>query len=160
MAVDMDRRLMIVQMARFGSTLDGVTLRPRVDSAQRVSLGVVLADAECDSARHHQYIRMVLQACSIILAQPGGAGWHIQGVRAQMRQCLPRHEDSQRSWIERGISAVKRQRSARAPVRSLQTQCLQALLLEIAGDIYRLLVRLRISLWRMSSEPHDLDSST
>jgi len=60
---------MIVQMARFGSTYDCVTLRPRVDIAhQWVSIGVVLADAECDSARHHQYIRMVLQARSIILA--------------------------------------------------------------------------------------------
>ena len=157
MAVDVDRRLMIAQMARRGPTKDCATLRPLVDAAhQRVAIGLVLADAEFDSERNHQHIRTVLQARSIIPAKRGRADWQIQGVRAQMRQCFPRHEYSQRSLIESVISAVKRKLAARAPGRSLQTQCLQALLLGVAYDIYRLLVCLLAALRRMSTEPNDL----
>ncbi len=101
MAVDVDRRLIMAHTARHGPSNDCATLRPLVDAAhQRVAIGLVLADAECDSERHHQYIRMVLQARSIMPAKRGRADWRIQGVRAQMRQCFPRNEYSQRSLIE------------------------------------------------------------
>jgi hypothetical protein len=43
-----------------------------------------------------------------------------------------------RSLIESVSSAVKRKLSARAPGRTLGTQCLQALLLGIAYNLYRL----------------------
>ena len=52
-----------------------------------------------------------------------------------MRQEFPAALYSRRSLIESLISAVKRKLSARAPGRSLRTQCLQALLLGIAYNI-------------------------
>jgi hypothetical protein len=80
-----------------------------VDAAhQRVSSGLVLADAAFDSERKHEYIRTVLQACSIMPAKRRRADWRIQGMCAQMRQCFPRNEYSQRAWIDSVISAVKR----------------------------------------------------
>lgn len=67
-------------------------LRPLADAAhRRVPIGLVLADAEFDSERNHQHIRMALQATSIIQAKRGRADWRIQGVRAQMWQNFPRH---------------------------------------------------------------------
>jgi IS5 family transposase len=139
MAIDVGRRLIVAQTARRGPTNDCATLRPLVDAVhRRMPIGLVLADAEFDSERNHQHIRTVLQAHSIIPAKRGRADWRIQGVRAQMRQCFPRDEYGQRSLIESVISAVKRKLSAKAPGRSLATQCLQALLLGIAYDIYRL----------------------
>ena len=139
MAIDVDRRVILAQTARRGPTHDGAILRPLVDAAhQRVSIALVLADAEFDSERHHQHIRTVLQAQSIIPPKRGGSAWRIQGVRAQMRQDFPAPLYRRRSLIERVISAVKRQRSARAPGRTLRTQCLQALLLGIAYHLYRL----------------------
>jgi Transposase DDE domain/Transposase domain (DUF772) len=139
MAIDVGRRLIVAQTARRGPTNDGATLRPLVDAAhRRVPIGLVLADAEFDSERNHQHIRTALQAHSIIPAKRGRTDGRIQGVRAQMRQDFPRHEYGQRSLIESVISAVKRKLSARAPGRSLYTQCLQALLRGVASDIYRL----------------------
>jgi Transposase DDE domain/Transposase domain (DUF772) len=139
MAIDVERRVILAQTARRGPTNDCATLRPLVDAAhQRVSIALVLADAECDSERNHQHIRTVLQAQSIIPAKRGGADWRIQGVRAQMRQDFPAPLYRRRSLIESVISAVKRKLSARAPGRTLRTQCLQALLLGIAYNLYRL----------------------
>jgi hypothetical protein len=93
--------------------------------------------AEFDRERNHQYIRQILQAQSVIPAKRGGATWHIQGVRAQMRQAFPVHLYRRRALIESIFSAVKRRLSARAPSRSLATQCLQALLLGVAYNVYR-----------------------
>jgi hypothetical protein len=139
MAIDVDRRVILAQTARRGPTNDCAILRPLVSTAHaRVPIGVVLADAEFDSERNHQHIRQTLQAQSIIPAKRGGANWRIQGVRAQMRQKFPADLYRRRSLIESLISAVKRKLSARAPGRSLRTQCLQALLLGIAYNIYRL----------------------
>jgi hypothetical protein len=139
MAVDVDRRGMVAQTARRGPTNDCATLHPLVDAAQhRLSIGLVLADAEFDSERNHQHIRTVLQAHSIIPAKRGRTNWRIQGVRAQMWQDFPRHAYGPRSLIESVISAVKRKLSTRAPGRSLDTPCLQALRLGVAFDIYRL----------------------
>ena len=139
MAVDVDRQLILAQTAHRGPTNDCAMLRPLVDAAQqRVPIGLVLADAEFDSERNHQHIRHVLPAHSVIPAKRGGAEWQIQGVRAQMRQHVPVHLYRRRSLVESIISAVKRKLSARAPGRSLLTQCLQALLLGVAYNIYRL----------------------
>jgi hypothetical protein len=137
-AVDVDRRLILAQMARRGPTNDCATLRPLVDIAQQhASIGLVLADAEFDSERNHQHVRQVVQAQSVIPAKRGAATWHIQGIRAQMRRDFPARLYRRRSLIESVFSAVKRKLSARAPGRSLHTQGLQALLLGVAYNIYR-----------------------
>jgi Transposase DDE domain/Transposase domain (DUF772) len=139
MAVDVDRHLILAQAARRGPTNDCAMLRPLASAAhERVPIGVVLADAEFDSERNHQHIRQTLQAQSVIPAKRGGAAWRIQGVRAQMRQEFPADLYRRRALIESLISAVKRKLSARAPGRSLATQCLQALLLGIAYNLHRL----------------------
>jgi hypothetical protein len=139
MAVDVDRRVILAQTARRGPTNDCATWRPLVSAAhERVPLGLVLADAEFDRERNHQHIRQVLHAHSDIPAKRGGAGWTIHGVRAQMRQEFPAALYRRRALIERLLSAVKRQLSARAPGRSLATQCLQAWLLGVAYNVYRL----------------------
>jgi hypothetical protein len=157
MVVDVDRQLMVAQTAHRGPTNDRATLRPLVDAAhQRVPIALVLADAEFDRERNHQHIRQILQAYSVIPAKRGGAGWHIQGVRAQMRQEFPVHLYSRRALIESLISAVKRKLSARAPGRSLVTQCLQALLLGVAYNIYRLWCFAFLGIRRMSTEPNRL----
>jgi Transposase DDE domain len=139
MVVDLDRRLILAQTARRGPTNDWATWRPLVSAAhERVPIGLVLADAACNRERNHQHIRQVLQAQSVMLAKRGGASWKIHGVRAQMRQEFPAALYRQRALIESLISAVKRKLSARAPGRSLATQCLQALLLGLAYNVYRL----------------------
>jgi DDE family transposase/transposase-like protein DUF772 len=139
MAVDVDRRIILAQTARRGPTNDCATLRPLVSAAhERIPIALVLADAEFDSERNHQHIRQLLQANSIIPAKRGGAEWRIQGVRAQMRRAFPAFLYRRRSLIESVISAVKRKLSAHAPGRSISTQCLQALLLGVAYNIYRL----------------------
>jgi hypothetical protein len=74
----------------------------------------------------------------VIPAKRGGATWQLRGVRAQMRHDFPADLYRRRAPIERLISAIKRKLSARAPGRSLATQCLQALLLGIAYNLYRL----------------------
>ena len=138
-AVDVDRRLILAQAARRGPANDGALLRPLVSAAhERVPIGVVLADAAFDRERNHQHIRHTLQAQSVIPAKRGGAARRIQGVRAQMRQAFPADRYRRRALIESLISAVKRTRSTRAPGRSRATQCLHALLLGIAYNLYRL----------------------
>jgi hypothetical protein len=139
MAVDVDRRLSVAQPTRRGPTNDCAILRPLVDAAhQRVPIALVPAEAEFDRERNHQHIRQTLQAQRVIPAKRGGAKWQMHGRRAQMRRDFPVALYRRRVLIESLISAVKRKLSARAPGRSLQTQCLQALLLGIAYNIYRL----------------------
>lgn len=142
--VDVPRRVVLAQVAKRGPTNDSATLRPLVDAAQLVApLQRVLADAEFDSERNHQHIRWVVHADSVIPAKRGKATWHIRGFRAQMRAAFPQTLYSQRALVESVFSAVKRKLSARAPGRSLATQRLQALLLGLAYNIYRLKPRLR-----------------
>lgn len=118
---------------------DCVTLRLLVDTAsQRVPVAPVLADAEFDSERNHEYIRHRIGAHSIIPAKRGQRHWQLKGVRAEMRHHFPAHLYSQRSLAENLFSSVKRKLSAHAPRRSTDTQRLQALLLGLAYDIYRL----------------------
>lgn len=137
-AVAVPHRLILAQTTRRGPHNDCATLRPLVDTAsQQIPVGLVLADAEFDSERNHQFIHK-LNAESIIPAKRGKADWHITGIRAQMRTQFPRHRYGQRSIVESVISSVKRKLSARAPGRSLTTQSRQALLLGLAYNIYRL----------------------
>ena len=154
MAVDVDRQLMVAQTARSGPTHDDATRRPLVDAAhQRAPIPLVLAEAECDSERHHQPMRQILQAQRVIPAKRGRAEWQMHGVRARMRQVFPVAFYRWRALLERLSSAVKRTHSARAPGRSLQTPGLQALRLGIASNISRLWWFAWIALPKMSTEP-------
>jgi hypothetical protein len=138
-AGDVDRRIILAQTARRGPSHGCATLRPLVSAAhERVAIGLVLAEAEFDSERNHRHIRQTLQAQRIIPAKRGGTTWRIQGIRAEMRQDFPAALYRRRSLIEGVIPAVKRKLSTRAPGRSLATQCLQALLLGLAYNVYRL----------------------
>ena len=62
----------------------------------------------------------------------------VQGTRARMRTDFPKARYSQRALVESVISAVKHKLSARAPGRLLVMRCRQALLLELAYNIYLL----------------------
>jgi DDE family transposase/transposase-like protein DUF772 len=138
-AVDGKRQLILSQLAKRGPTNDSATLRPLVAMGQYVGeIDLVLADGEFDSERNHRFIRDEVGAASIIPARRGKADWKKQGVRAEMAAQFPAEEYGQRSLVESVFSAVKRKLSARAPGRSLETQRLQALVLGIAYDIYRL----------------------
>lgn len=137
--IDVLRRCVLAQAARQGPYNDCATLRPLVSAAhERIPIGLVLADAEFDSERNHRHIRDVIGADSIIPAKRGKADWKIKGTRAQMRRRFPRRRYSQRAQVESVFSAVKRKLSAKAPGRSTETQCRQAILLGLAYNIYRL----------------------
>jgi hypothetical protein len=118
--VDVDRRVILAQTARRGPTNDGAILRPLVGRArQHGPIGLVLADAEFDRERNHQYVRHVVQAKSVLPAKRGAAKWRIQGVWARMRHDVPSALYRPRALVESVISAVKRKLSARAPGRWL-----------------------------------------
>lgn len=137
-AVDVDRRLVVAQIAKRGPSNDCANLRRLVDRALSVGqVRLVLADAEFDSERNHAHVRS-LGAQSIIPAKRGKPDWRIRGVRAQMRAHFPVEEYRRRSIVEAVFSSAKRKLSWKAPGRSLQTQVLQALLLGVAYDIYRI----------------------
>jgi hypothetical protein len=134
----MGRRLVVAHVARYGPYNDGATLRPVVEAAsQRVPSGLVRADADVDSERHHPDIRHHSGAESVIAAPRGKADWHMTGMRAQMRQQFPAELYRQRARAERLFSSVNRKLSAQAPGRSIHTQRTQALWLGLADDIYR-----------------------
>jgi hypothetical protein len=99
---------------------------------------LVLADAEFDSERNHKHIREVHHLKSIIPAKRGKKTWHLKGIRAQMKNNFPAKKYSQRNLIETVCSAVKPKLSTRAPGRSLATQALQALILGLAYNLYKL----------------------
>jgi IS5 family transposase len=141
--VDVKRRLLVSQVAKRGPANDCAVLRPLLDvAAQLVPVQTVLADAEFDSERNHTHIRQRHAARSVIPAKRGKRTWHIKGVRAEMRANFPQDLYRQRALVESVFSAVKRKLSSRAPGRSLDTQVLQALLLGLAYNIYRLRPRL------------------
>jgi Transposase DDE domain len=83
-------------------------------------------------------VREQLKAASVIPAKRGKATWRVQGHRAKMRAAFPRRLYRRRALVESVFSAVKRKLSARAPGRSLEAQRLQALLLGLAYNLYRL----------------------
>ena len=137
--VDTDRQMVLSQEACSGPYNGSAMLRPLVDAAYAVTpLGVVLADAEFDSEHNHRHVRERLAAASVIPAKRGKATWQVQGYGAKMRAAFPRHLYRRRALVESVFSAVKRKLSSRAPGRSLQTQRMQALLLGLAYNLYRL----------------------
>ena len=137
--VDTDRQVLLAQEACSGPYNGSAMLRPLVDVAHEVTpLGLVLTDAEFDSEQNHRHVREQLKAASVIPAKRGKATWRVQGDRAKMRGAFPRQLYRKRALVESVFSAVKRKLSARAPGRSLQTQRVQALLLGLAYNPYRL----------------------
>jgi IS5 family transposase len=153
--VDVQEQLILAQSARQAPWNDCANLPALVAQAHaHTPVGCVLADAEFDSERNHTFIRQQLHAQSIIPAKRGKKTWRIHGVRAQMRADFPHHKDCRRSLIETVFSVAKRKLSCRAPGRCLLTQRLQALLLGLAYNLYRLWHA--IFLLRMSTEPTGL----
>lgn len=145
--VDLARHIILAQAAKRGPTNDGATLRPLLERARHLApIRCVLADGEFDSELNHTFIRQIVGADSIIPAKRGKKTWHLHGVRAQMRAAFPAARYRQRSLIESVFSAAKRKLSARAAGRSSVTQQLQALLLGIAFNLYRLRLRLAFAL--------------
>lgn len=139
LVADVDRRLLLAQTAHAGPSNDCARLRPMLEEAEKTTpIGLVLADAEFDSERNHRFIRQQLHARSIIPASKGHPSWRIHGVRAMMRRRFPRTLYAQRAKIEALISGIKRKLSARAPGRTVLTQSLQALLLGVTFNLYRL----------------------
>lgn len=137
--VDTDRQMVLAQEACSGPYNGSAMLRPLVDAAHEVTpLGVVLADAEFDSEHNHRHVREQLAAASVIPAKRGKVTWQVQGYRAKMRAAFPRRLYRRRALVESVFSAVKRKLSARAPGRTLEMQRMQALLLGLAYNLYRL----------------------
>jgi hypothetical protein len=137
--LDTDRQMVLAQEACCGPYNGSAMLRPLVDTAHEASpLGVVLTDAEFDSEHNHRHVREQLAATSVIPAKRGKATWQVGGYRAKMRAAFPRRLYRRRALVESVFSAVKRKLSARAPGRSLETQRVQALLLGLAYNLYRL----------------------
>ena len=137
--VETKHQLLLAQIAKRGPYNDCALLRPLVDMAHQVMpASLVLADAEFDSERNHKHIRDVHHMNSIIPAKRGKKTWNLKGVRAQMKSNFPSKKYCQRNLIETVFSVVKRKLSTRAPGRSLATQALQALLLGLAYNLYRL----------------------
>jgi hypothetical protein len=137
-SVEVERRLILSQVARRGPYNDCAKLRPLLKNARRLlRIRLVVADAEFDSERNHRYIRQTVRAMSVIPAKRGKRTWKIKGTRAEMRRTFPKALYGQRSLIESVFSSVKRKLSARAPGHSVKNQRKQALLLGLAYDIYR-----------------------
>lgn len=137
--VDVSRHLLLAQAAHAGPVNDCARLPALIEQArQLVPVHVVLADAEFDSERNHQHIRQQIGAQSVIPAKRGRPEWKITGIRAKMREDFPRRLYRHRVQIESVFSMIKRKLSGRAPGRSLLTQRLQALLLGLTFNLYRL----------------------
>ena len=138
-AVDVDRQLLLVQRAHAGLTNDGTRLRGLLEQLPVECVpGLVLADAEFDSELNHRFIRRTLHAESVIPAKRGKATWRIHGVRAKMRSEFPKQKYCRRALVESVFSTAKRKLSARAQGRTFRTQCLQALLLGLSYNFYKL----------------------
>jgi hypothetical protein len=149
----LDQQFLLSQSARRRPRNDCASLPAVVEAAsQQTRIGLVLADAECDSERNHTYIRQRLGAHSVISAERGKKTWRVRGVRAEMRRAFPCQLYRRRALVETLFSSVKRKLSARAPGRSLRMQKRQALLLGLSFNLYRL--RHRYIFLRMSTEPN------
>ena len=137
--VDTQSQLVLAQEACSGPYNGSAMLRPLADVAHTLtSFGWLLADAEFDSELNHRHVREKIGALSVIPAKRGGAGWEVGGYRAEMRTEFPHKLYRRRAMVESVFSAVKRKLSTRAPGRSLQAQRIQALLLGLAYNLYRL----------------------
>ena len=145
MAVDVPRRAILAPRARQGPTNDSATVRPvAAEASAVVAVGASVAEAACDSERHHRCIRPTRPARSAIPATRGKATWPMHGMRAPMRRRFPYALSHQRALVASVISAAKRKLSDRAPGRSPLPQPRQALVLGLAYDSYRLKCRLHL----------------
>jgi IS5 family transposase len=137
--VETKHQLLLAQIAKRGPYNDCALLRPLVDIAHQVMpASLVLADGEFDSERNHKHIREIHHMQSIIPAKRGKKTWRLKGIRTQMKSNFPAKKYSQRNLIETVFSVVKRKLSARAPGHSLATQAMQALILGLAYNLYKL----------------------
>ena len=137
--VETKHQLLLAQIAKRGPYNDCALLRPLVDIAHQVMpASLVVADGEFDSERNHRHFREVHHMKSSIPAKRGKKTWKLKGVRAQMKSNFPAKKYCQRNLIETVFSVVKRKLSTRAPGRSLATQAMQALILGLAYNLYRL----------------------
>jgi hypothetical protein len=135
--VDLDKQIILAQRGRQAPWCDCRALPELVDAASRVTrIGLVLADAEFDTEQNHQHIRQRLGARSVIPAKRGRSSR--VGIRGRMARNFPEKIYRQRAKVETVFSVVKRKISARAPGRSLPMQKLQAGLLALAYNFYRL----------------------
>ena len=142
-AVDIGKLAITAQVAHMGPTNDTATLPGLVEETSAMGpVSLVLADAEFDSRQNHDYIRNVAGAMSVIPAKRNKVPGRATGVRAEMQRNFPTELYSRRGLVETVFSMVKRKLSAKAPGRSLETQRLQALLLGVAFNVYRLKPRL------------------
>jgi hypothetical protein len=137
--VETKHQLLLAQIAKRGPYNACAWFRPLLDIAHRVlPASLVLADAEFDRERNHKHIREVHPLQSIIPAKRGKKTWHWKGIRAQLKNNFPARPYSQPNRIATVFSAVQRQLSTRAPGRSLATQAMQALILGLAYNLYKL----------------------
>jgi|SRR5215216_3285635 len=137
--IDVSRHLVLAQTAHAGPANDCCRLPQLVKQAYQVApFKAVLADAEFDSERNHQYVRQNLGVQSVIPPSRSKPEWKIKGIRALMRENFPRKLYRQRGQVESVFSAIKRKLSGRAPGRTLITQRFQALLLGLTFNLYRL----------------------
>ncbi len=144
-SVDTTRLMITGQVAHQGPTNDTASLPGLVEKARKTGpLSLVLADAEFDSRQNHEYIRNVAGAMSVIPATRSKVKGKGKGYRAEMQKNFPKKLYAKRTLVETAFSMVKRKLSDRAPGRSLATQRLQALLLGVAFNIYKLRSRLPI----------------
>jgi hypothetical protein len=125
-AVAVLRRVVLGQLAYAGPANASSTVRPLVELARQTgTIGLVVADAEFASERHHHSVRDDLGADSIIPATRGKPTWQLHGMRTPMRASFPTARYRQRTLVESVFSAAQRKRSARAPGRLPVTQHLR-----------------------------------
>lgn len=142
-SVDTRRLVITSQVARQGPRSDARSLPSLVAGARKLGpVRLVLADAEFDSHANHAYIRNQAKAMSVIPARRSRKGHATHGVRAEMRDAFPQELYGERAQVETVFSMIKRKLSAKAPGRCATTQKLQAYLLGLAFNIYRLKLRL------------------
>ncbi len=142
-AVDVGKLAITAQVAHMGPTNDTATLPGLIKETSAMGpVSLVLADAEFDSRQNHDYIRNVAGAMSVIPATRSKVPGRATGIRREMQRNFPTELYSRRGLVETVFSIVKRKLSAKAPGRTLGTQTLQALLLGVAFNIYRLRPRL------------------
>jgi hypothetical protein len=137
-SVDTQRQMITSQMVSEGPKSDASCLPALVGRAARLrQIGVVVADAGFDSHKNHRFIREQIGANSVIKAGRGRPGHSAHGVRQEMKEALP-ETYSQRAHVEGVFSVIKRKLSRTAPGRTHLTRALQALLLGVAFNVYRL----------------------
>jgi hypothetical protein len=148
-SVDIRRLVITSQLAHEGPTNDTASLPALVEGARRLGpVSLVLADAEFDSGQNHDYVRNEVHAMSIIPATRSKEGRTAHPVRKQMKEAFPHEVYGKRWLVETVFSMMKRKLSRRAPGRSTETRAMQALLLGLAFNIYRL------KLWLFTSRYH------